>query len=301
MQGFLNLNKSAGLTSHDCVARIRKLLKQRRIGHGGTLDPAVTGVLPIALGRATRLLQYLSRDKLYRATLRFGMETTTDDLEGDILAAEWAAELTLEQVKTALAQFQGKIQQVPPAYSAVRVGGRRLYDMARRGELVEVPPRTVEIYQIDVLNWRSGEFPEIDLLIACGTGTYIRAIARDLGKSLGTGGVLASLVRTASSGFTLADSVTLEELAEQIQAQTFRPIPADRGILHLPSMTISGRKAERWCQGQRIPLAEDELPAEAGICRVYDQADQFLGMGQAVLGDVSILAPQLVFRPGDDS
>lgn len=277
------------------------MLKQRRVGHGGTLDPAVTGVLPIALGRATRLLQYLSRDKLYQATIRFGMQTTTDDLEGDILTAEWAPWLTLDEVRKALTQFQGKIQQVPPAYSAVRVGGRRLYDMARRGELVDVPARTVEIYQMDVVDWRSGDFPEIDLSIACGTGTYIRAIARDLGKSLGTGGTLASLVRTESSSFTLVDSLTLEELTQQVQTQLFQPIPADRGVTHLPSMTVLGRKAERWCQGQRIPLAPAELPQEAGICRVYNEENHFLGIGQVVLGDVSILAPHLVLRSEDDS
>ncbi|MEQ8963487.1 MAG: tRNA pseudouridine(55) synthase TruB, partial [Coleofasciculus sp. C2-GNP5-27] len=145
MQGFLNLNKSAGFTSHDCVAKVRRLLRLKRVGHGGTLDPLATGVLPIALGRATRLLQYMTSDKAYRATIRLGVKTTTDDLEGDIVATASASGLTLETVVPLLQQFQGKIDQIPPMYSAVQVQGKRLYELARAGKTVgEIVPNLAD-------------------------------------------------------------------------------------------------------------------------------------------------------------
>jgi len=159
VQGFVNLNKPGGLTSHDCVARLRKLLRLKRIGHGGTLDPAATGVLPIALGKATRLLQYLSHEKAYRARIRFGITTSTDDLEGEILTQRDASDLTLAEVQTALPQFVGKIEQIPPSYSAIQVGGKRLYELARAGQLVEAPLRQVEVHQIQILDWHPGELP----------------------------------------------------------------------------------------------------------------------------------------------
>ncbi|MBD1999960.1 tRNA pseudouridine(55) synthase TruB [Leptolyngbya sp. FACHB-541] len=280
MDGFLNLNKPAGLTSHDCAAKVRRLLKLKRVGHGGTLDPAATGVLPIALGRATRLLQFLPGDKAYRATIRFGVKTTTDDLEGEILTAVPVPTLTLEQVEQALPQFQGKIQQIPPSYSAIQVQGKRLYELARAGEAVEAPIRTVEVFQIDVLDWRAGDFPELEVAIACGAGTYIRAIARDLGNFLNSGGTLASLTRTASSGFLLKDSLTLDQLSEQIQQGTFCPILPEFALEHLPAVNLSAPEGKRWCQGQRIRLHPELFPAQA--CRVRHENGLFLGIGQLV-------------------
>ncbi len=158
MEGFLNLNKPAGWTSHDCVAKVRSILHLKRVGHGGTLDPAATGVLPIALGKATKLLQYLPQDKAYTATMRLGVKTTTDDLEGEVIATHSAAGLTLEKVLPYLKQFEGKIQQIPPMYSAIQVKGKRLYELARAGKTAEVPERTVEVYQLKVLAWHPGEF-----------------------------------------------------------------------------------------------------------------------------------------------
>ncbi|MBD0336189.1 MAG: tRNA pseudouridine(55) synthase TruB, partial [Cyanobacteria bacterium Co-bin13] len=141
MQGFLNLNKPAGLTSHDCVARVRRLLQTKKVGHGGTLDPAAQGVLPIAVGRATRLLPYLASGKAYQAVIRFGLITATDDLEGDILHQQPAPDLSLAQIQAVLPQFLGQIEQVPPRYSAIQVDGQRLYDLARKGQAVEAPLR----------------------------------------------------------------------------------------------------------------------------------------------------------------
>lgn len=298
MQGFLNLNKPFGFTSHDCVAKVRRLLRLKRVGHGGTLDPAATGVLPIALGKATRLLQYLRTDKAYRATIRLGVTTTTDDLEGEILTSEPITGLSLDEVKAALQQFEGTIQQVPPSYSAIQVQGKRLYDLARAGEKVEVPVRTVEVYQIEILDWRSGEFPELEVAIACGSGTYIRAIARDLGAALQIGGTLAALTRTFSSGFNLSDSLTLDQLEAQINQGTFCPIPPVDALGHLAAVTLSAKDAKRWCQGQRIIVeSPPSTPGNDKALRVYEEGDRFLGIGQFMdLETGSMLIPQMVFE-----
>ncbi|WP_448604954.1 tRNA pseudouridine(55) synthase TruB [Thermoleptolyngbya sp.] len=278
MDGFLNLHKPAGMTSHDCVARVRRSLKMKRVGHGGTLDPAATGVLPIALGRATRLLQFLRQDKAYRAIARFGLTTTTDDLEGDILTQTPAAHLTRDQVEALLPKFLGTIQQVPPAYSAIQVGGQRLYDLARAGVAVEVPVRTVEVYSIELLDWRPGDAPEAELAIACGAGTYIRSIARDLGSLLGPGGTLAKLIRTQSHGFDLASSLTLEDLKAQVEAGMFVPIPAAIALAHLPALTLAQPDALRWGQGQ--PIATEPITPLDAPLRVQDSGNQFLGIGK---------------------
>ncbi|KAF3884144.1 MULTISPECIES: tRNA pseudouridine(55) synthase TruB [Nostocales] len=293
MQGFLNLNKPFGWTSHDCVAKTRKLLRLKRVGHAGTLDPAATGVLPMALGKATRLLQYLPGEKAYKATIRLGVQTTTDDLQGDIVTSQPCWDLRLEKVKPLLQQFLGKIEQIPPMYSAIQVQGKRLYDLARKGETVEVPIRIVEIFHLEILDWREGEFPELDVAIHCGAGTYIRSIARDLGTALQTGGTLAALERTASSGFHLAESVTLSDLEVQLQAETFKPIPFDTPLQHLASVTLPAIFAQKWCQGQRVSVIQEIL----GIVRVYHEDGRFLGIGQVQDSpDNPLLVPEMVLE-----
>jgi tRNA pseudouridine55 synthase len=287
------------------VARVRRLLRLKRVGHGGTLDPAATGVLPIALGRATRLLQFLSDDKAYRATVRFGVQTATDDLEGVVLHAQPVPWLTLEAVKARLPQFLGKIQQVPPRYSAIQVQGKRLYDLARAGVAIEVPIRTVEVYAIEVLGWQSGDFPELSVTIACGAGTYIRSLARDLGEVLQVGGTLASLTRTLSSSFHLADSITLEELAAQAEQKTFAPIAPTVGLQHLAAVTLPAAEAQRWCRGQRLLIEELSIaPASPSngvlqVCRVHDQDGNLLGVGEQRLVEHQwLLVPQVVVWEG---
>ena len=292
--GFLNLNKPLGFTSHDCVAKVRRILNLKRVGHAGTLDPPATGVLPIALGRATRLLQYLPQDKAYHATIRLGLTTATDDLEGEVLVEEPASWLTLEAVKSKLPLFQGTIQQVPPNYSAIQVQGKRLYDLARSGESIDVPARSVDIYQLEILGWRSGEFPELDLAIACGSGTYIRSIARDLGAILDVGGTLAKLIRTDSSGFNLSHSLTIEEFNTQVQDQAFSPIDPNTALAHLPIVTLPEEPAKRWRWGQKV-LAD---AINAPIVRVHQENDRFLGIAQLVESEEGwLLVPQMVFEP----
>jgi tRNA pseudouridine55 synthase len=293
--GFINLNKPPGWTSHDCVAKLRRLLKIKRIGHGGTLDPSATGVLPIAVGKATRMLPYLPETKAYQAKIRFGVTTTTDDLEGEILQTQSTTGLTLEQIETLLPQFRGTIIQIPPAFSAIQQRGKRLYALARKGEIVEVPQRTVIVHQIEVLGWYPGEFPELDVAITCGPGTYIRSLARDLGHALNVGGTLAGLTRTLSCGMQLSESLTLEEITRQLEEGSFNLIAPAIALKHLPRSILSPSEAQRWCQGQKLPHSTLSLTDAPLFRQVQGENGEFLGIGELVKieGD-HFLIPKLV-------
>lgn len=309
VQGFLNLHKPLGITSHDCVSQVRRILKTKRVGHGGTLDPQADGVLPIAVGKATRLLQFLPSDKVYQGTVKFGLVTNTDDLAGEVIARTDASHLTLEQIEKFLPDFLGKIKQIPPSFSAIHVGGKRLYDLARQGQTVEIPERLVEIFSLRIIDWRPGDFPELDLDIACGAGTYIRAIARDLGEKLGTGGTLAKLTRSKSAGFALADSVTLEDLAEQVQAGNFAGISPTMALSHLPAIALAEEQAKKWGQGQRCQgdninqqLEKISEFIDQTYWRIYDPSEEFLGIGELLLETAtdhtenqSYIIPKVVF------
>ncbi len=299
MDGFLNLHKLADWTSHDCVAKVRRILQTKKVGHGGTLDPAAVGVLPIAIGKATRLLQYLPEGKAYRAVIRLGVQTTTDDLEGEVVYSEPARDVTIEWIRSIIPQFIGKITQTPPIYSAIKVDGQRLYKLARSGETdetIDIPSREVQIDNIEILNWTAGDFPEVEVQIACGGGTYIRSIARDLGTRLGTRGVLVFLERNASCGFGLANSITLEELERQQQAGTFELVSANLGLAHLPAVTLTDEiSVKYWSQGRQLSI--DPLGSESalsGYVRVVAK-DLCLGIGQIQsTNDGNILIPQTV-------
>jgi tRNA pseudouridine55 synthase len=292
-QGFLNLNKPWGLTSHDCVSQVRRRLRLKRVGHGGTLDPAATGVLPIALGTATRLLPYLPTRKAYRATIRLGVTTSTDDWEGEWLRQIPNPEVTLTEVQGMLSQLIGEIQQVPPAYSAIQVQGKRSYQLARSGTAVALAPRPVTIERMTLLRWRSQGlvFPEVDLAIICGPGTYIRSIARDLGEALGVGGTLARLVRTQSCGFDLAHSIPLAALGPD---RPWPLIPPAIALAHLPVVELDEALAQRWYFGQR--LAQGDLPVVLpdGAILVVDAQENCLGVGDFQVG---VLSPQVVLLP----
>lgn len=295
MLGFINLNKPAGLTSHDCVAKIRRLLKTSKVGHGGTLDPAATGVLPIAVGKATRLLPLLPENKAYRAQIRLGMRTNTDDLEGEVIETKSASHITLEQIRSLLPQFIGKIEQIPPAFSAIRRDGKRLYELARKGEQVDVPVRTVEVYGINILGWNGGEYPELEVEITCGAGTYIRAIARDLGSLLNVGGTLAALIRTESCGMELSQSITLEEIEDRVKAGTFSIISPAIALQHLPEIILSTEEVKRWMQGQKLAINQLESP-RLGFSRLNDEKGQFLGIGEIVHSEANwLIVPKIVF------
>ncbi len=215
--GLIVVDKPAGMTSHDVVARIRRLAKTRRVGHGGTLDPMATGVLIIGVNRATRLLTYvIGAAKSYSATVRLGQSTITDDAEGEITATAAVDGVTDEAVHAGLAAQRGEIDQVPSAVSAIKINGQRAYKRVREGEEVSIPSRRVTISRLDVLDLRRADgFIDVDIDVTCSSGTYIRAIARDLGTTLGTGGHLTALRRTAVGGLTLDEAVTLAELEER--------------------------------------------------------------------------------------
>ena len=209
--GFLVLDKPAGLTSHACVSQVRRAYGLKRVGHGGTLDPAVTGVLPIAIGPATRLLPYLSGEKAYRGVIQLGLTTGTDDLEGEPLQRLPVPALSQAELERALEGFRGAIHQRPPQVSAVHVNGERAYSRARRGEQLELPERPVTIHRLELLAWQP-ELGQLELAVHCSAGTYIRSLARDLGAVLGCGGCLARLRRTEALGFSLERAVPLERL-----------------------------------------------------------------------------------------
>jgi tRNA pseudouridine55 synthase len=311
IDGFLNLHKPLDFTSHDCVAKLRRLLNTKKIGHAGTLDPAATGVLPIAVGRATRLLQYLPGDKAYRAIVRFGVTTATDDLAGEVLRSVDATHLGLDDVVALLPQFQGQIDQVPPSYSAIQVDGKRLYDLARSGQTVIAPTRSVMVSQIEVLGWRSDTLVEIDLAIDCGAGTYIRSIARDLGERVGTGATLAGLCRTFSSGFDLAASLTFAQIEAQLAdgALAVALASPEAVLTQLPRIGLSGDAERRWRLGQKILIAgfdgvdegRDRALAAGNLEQAYrvdGATGDFLGITHAVReAEGWRLPPQMVYRP----
>ncbi len=226
--GVVIVDKPAGITSHDVVSRVRRLAGTRKVGHAGTLDPMATGVLVVGIGRATRLLGHLRMtDKAYDATIRLGVSTSSDDAEGEVLATQPAGDLDDDEIRTALARFTGEIDQVPSSVSAVKVAGRRAYELVRAGEEVELEARRVRIDEIDV---RSIDHPEhanvtdVTVGVRCSTGTYIRSLARDLGETLAVGGHLTALRRTAVGAFGLDDAHTLEDLAEQFEMLPMRDV-----------------------------------------------------------------------------
>jgi tRNA pseudouridine55 synthase len=218
MDGIFNIDKPLGMTSHDVVTRVRRLTQQKRVGHAGTLDPAASGVLPILLGQATRVAEYLSESgKAYRAIIRFGSVTDTYDAEGAVLRTAPVI-LTRDMIAAVLPPLLGRQMQVPPLYSAIKRQGQPLYKLARAGETVELEPRPVDIHALTIVAWQT---PDLVLDVECGKGTYIRSLAYDLGERLGPGAHLAGLVRTRSGPFTLATSLTVEELERALADGTW--------------------------------------------------------------------------------
>ncbi len=301
MFGFINLNKPAGFTSHDCVAKVRRLLEIKKVGHGGTLDPAATGVLPIAVGKATRLLQFLPDKKAYLARIRLGMRTTTDDLEGEIIETKPGINLNLGQIEACLSQFVGKIEQIPPMYSAIKREGKKLYELARKGEIINILSRTVTIEKIEIINFFPGEFTELELAIFCSSGTYIRSLARDLGTVLGVGGTLANLIRTESCGMKLANSLTLEQLAIQVERKTFQLIEPERALQNLDTFCLNPTEAKSWCRGQYIYLEPERYVDKQLIVnteypiKIQEKYGDFLGIGICCFrGDKLKIMPKIV-------
>jgi tRNA pseudouridine55 synthase len=299
INGFISIDKPPFITAHDCVSKLRKLLKQKKIGHGGTLDPMATGVLPIAVGNATRLLRFLPAGKAYVAKIRFGLVTNTDDITGEVISDRPCPNLTLTEIQKFLSLFQGKITQRPPAFSAIQVNGKRLYDLARRGEITldDVPMREVDITDIRVLNWAEEDYPELDVAIACGSGTYIRSIARDLGEKLGCGATLSGLRRTYSNGFDLNSSLSFEQIAELLRSGNFEVLAPDHGLHFLPMLFLDENATKRWCMGQVIAIKDVLAEGEnilSQFVRLCDRNQNFLGVSEVI---ESGLQPIVVLNP----
>ena len=299
MNGILNINKDTGMTSHDVVAKIRRLLKEKRVGHAGTLDPAASGVLPICVGQATRVAEYLSDSgKAYLATILFGTVTDTYDAEGTILRTSSTDGLTLQSVEDALKHFLGPQMQVPPHYSAIKLQGQPAYKRTRSGEDITLPPRPVVIYDLQVTGWNP---PFVTLAIECSKGTYIRSLAYDLGEYLGCGASLHSLVRTRSGPFLLSESITLDQLAgalivqtaqgsdgkgpeDDLKASPFHSLsqflyPADKALEHYPALRLDAPTVERVLHGNAFnyPHAMNMTQAD-DVARVYSDDGHFIAI-----------------------
>jgi tRNA pseudouridine55 synthase len=302
--GILSLNKPRGPTSHDIVGRVRALTGIRRVGHAGTLDPLATGVLLVCVGRATRVAEYLMAGrKVYRARVRLGITTDTYDAEGQVVASVDPVEVDRAQVGEALSRFRGKIVQVPPMYSAVKHKGTPLHRLARRGLEVEREPRPVEIFRLELTAW---EPPECVLEVACSPGTYVRALAHDLGRALGCGAHLAGLIRLASGGFRVEDAVTLEAFAQAAAEGCWPDLlhPMDAALTRFPVLHLDADAARRLCLGQAIAnceiagnrrlLANGELQS-VDLVRVYGSDGAFLALA-AYDPATDVWRPHKVFR-----
>jgi tRNA pseudouridine55 synthase len=255
--GILLVDKPAGMTSHDVVARARRALSVRRVGHAGTLDPMATGLLLLGVGSATRLLGYLGgHDKTYEATIRLGQATVTDDREGEVLATVPAGHLDDDTVRAALAAQTGPLQQVPSSVSAVKVEGRRSYDRVRAGEVVELAPRAVTVHRLEVhrIDRPTPDLVDVDVTVDCTAGTYIRAIARDAGAALQVGGHLIALRRTASGPFRVADAATVEDAAAALVAGGARGSMAlaEAAVAVFPERRLAPEEAIALGHGQRV-------------------------------------------------
>ena len=245
--GFVVIDKPPGLTSHACVSRLRRCYGLKRVGHGGTLDPAVTGVLPIALGQATRLLPYLPGEKTYSGLIQLGTTTDSDDLEGEIIRQRPHPHLRWSGLDAVLDRFRGVISQRPPQVSAIHINGERAYTRARRGEAMEIPARTVIIHRLELLHWDVNT-GRLQLNVHCSAGTYIRSLARDLGETLGCGACLASLRRTQALGFDERQATALPNPGEP-PPEPSSPLIA---LGHLPRRQLSATEEIDWRCGRRI-------------------------------------------------
>ena len=293
--GFVVIDKPAGLTSHDCVSRLRRCFGLKRVGHGGTLDPAVTGVLPIALGQATRLLPYLPGEKTYRGVIQLGTSTSTDDLEGEVQSNTPWPPLDPGELDAILDRFRGEIQQRPPQVSAVHVHGERAHSRARRGERMDLPARAVSIHSLQLLAWDPSR-GQLSLEVHCSAGTYIRSLARDLGDALGCGGCLSSLRRTQALGFHDHQAVPLPEP----NGDTPAPLAPEMALAHLPRRALSEAEETDWRCGRRVSLQQvqgdhiqgNHVQGDVVLVLNHDQTVAGIGLREP---EEDLLRPKVVF------
>ena len=271
MNGIVIVDKPAGWTSQDVTAKLRGVFQTRRIGHGGTLDPMATGVLPVFVGRATRGVEFFENaQKVYEATIRFGITTDTEDITGSVLS-QCTPQVTQAELEAVLAQFRGQIQQIPPMYSALKVNGQKLCDLARKGKEVERKPRTVTIFTLECLAF---EGERANLRIACSKGTYIRTLCKDIGHALGCGACMESLRRTAAGAYTINEAVPLAELVATGQPEQYLR-GVDTMFVQHPKVTLTQKQELRCRNGNSFSVT---LPD--GTYRAYSQSGEFLMLAQ---------------------
>ena len=299
MEGFINFLKPPGMTSHDAVGFIRRLFQEKRVGHAGTLDPGAAGVLPIAVGRATRLIEYLDAvGKSYRAEMTFGFATDSGDDTGKVV--ERLDEFTMPdeaQIREVLASFTGEITQVPPAHSAIKINGRRACDLLRAGQQVEIPSRQVQIYELKLLQLQ-GNTALID--VKCSKGTYIRSLCADIGSALGIPATMSFLVRTSAGGFSLQHSCSVEELKDLGEKGELESIllPADKVISHIPAYELAQNRVKAFCNGLLTHdrrYQEKYQPHKDVLLRVYSQGE-FLGIGRYSVAQGGILPDKFMIN-----
>ncbi|MDO4276004.1 MAG: tRNA pseudouridine(55) synthase TruB [Eubacteriales bacterium] len=279
MDGILVIRKEKGFTSHDVVAKLRGILHMKKIGHTGTLDPEAEGVLPVALGKATRLVDMLTdKEKTYEAVLRLGITTDTQDMTGTVLK-EQEVKVTEQEARDAVKSFCGEQMQIPPMYSALKVGGKKLYELARQGEVVERKPRPVHFYSIDILDMA---LPLVHFSVTCSKGTYIRTLCNDIGEKLGCGGCMESLMRTRAGRFTLEDSLTLAEVQEAVcDGSISGKIVGIQEVLgEYPQTRCTAQGDKLLANGNPLPEAVVECREKKGWVRMCSSQGIFAGIYQ---------------------
>jgi tRNA pseudouridine55 synthase len=273
--GFLNINKPLGITSHDAVSKVRRVFGIKKVGHAGTLDPLATGVLILCVGKATRLSEYvMHQTKAYLATVKLGITTTTYDAEGDIVDERDASAISSSDVESILPQFTGDIQQYPPMYSAIKQGGKKLYELAREGKTVERKPRSIHIGSLNVMNWHP---PEFVLDVTCSSGTYIRSLAYDMGDVLGVGAHLSGLVRTSSGQFSLKNAITLEAL-QNSENPAMHLISPHTALTGYPTVVLNKDDIVEISHGRQTIHA---TPPNDELTFAYSTEDKFIAILKA--------------------
>ena len=280
MNGIVIIDKPEGWTSQDVVSKLRGVLHTKRIGHGGTLDPMATGVLPVFVGRGTRAVEFFEHaEKTYETVLRFGITTDTEDITGNILA-EKQVNITEAALETALEQFRGEIQQIPPMYSALKINGQKLCDLARKGKEVERKPRTITIHELELLAFDGNT---ARLRVHCSKGTYIRTLCKDIGENLGCGGCMASLRRVSAGSYTIDQAIPLAELIDAVDPEQFLR-PVDTMFVQYPAVTLTENQEKRCRNGNSFSIALDD-----GTYRAYSQNGEFLMLAKAENGTMSTI------------
>lgn len=281
MDGVINVLKPSGMTSSDVVVRLRRILKTRKVGHTGTLDPEVTGVLPICVGKATRIAEYLTdQGKSYRAEITLGISTDTQDASGQALQVE-KVDLQSEDLSRVIPQFLGKVQQIPPMYSAVRHQGKHLYELARQGVEVERKSREIRIDRLELIEWLPEEFPKAIIEVDCSKGTYVRTLCHDLGLALGCGAHMSGLVRLRSGPFKLAESYPLAEIEEKCLQEDYSFLVPFYKVLDLPRVSLNAQRAQAFRNGLSTSASqiEDAMNYDEGTAVQVFSGEDLLGIG----------------------